>query len=137
MKPKDVVADLEYCKLIKHHFPKGTVFWWAESSIKGGISPEVVLQKDVIGSNYDYSQPFTNYFPAPTTEEILRVLPESLSLYELSIRQMGGKFSVSYFNGKATVGYFLTKQHNSDVQKDYNLANALAKMLIWVDKESP
>ena len=121
---KSNFADIEYSKKLKDEFPESE--WWYKKSKDGlGEWSEVSEGKTIDRMDMIHA------YPALTTDMLLERLPRKIEEnFKLIIISEEKSYSVSYCN-------LFCDDNRPYFQKtvdDKSLPNALAKMLIWINK---
>lgn len=109
-----VYADIEYSKKLKDLFPESE-WWWSVTAYEEWHNlPGKVIHKNHKRKPYGVRR----YYPAPTTDELLSILPSNLNIYK----------ALNHY----AVYYEKYKDPNSH---DTSLPNALAKLLIYLQEK--
>jgi len=142
------LIDIEYSKKLAHLFPKSE-WWWVTYERNPDYKPfegkyyqftlENIKDKKKVRTK-DNPIICTSEYPAPTTDELLERLPQNMKklqkgCYELTILKKSYVIEGDYFN----VGYSQYLKRDDFLPNPYitdkSLTNALAKMIIYLDKE--
>ena len=91
MKIKELVPDIELCKLIPKGEFEDSAFQWQEATIKGKVCVDIIQHYPLEWEHPEWAE----LYPAPTLEEIMAKLPSCVCY------RMNEEWSVGLVNDSA------------------------------------
>ncbi len=133
---KEYCVDLEIAKeLEKNRFPQESNFYYSRNNGQEDIKGNPIYDfSSIDGGKGRFDRIIDprlryEYYPAPTSDEILKELPHEINEFWLRIEPVKDKYIVGYWE----------EGHEDERRFDYfeekKLSNALAKMWLYLKKE--